>query len=130
MRTNPLGLVKRFAEFEFKDNVHKIPGHCRGLYVLYKNVGIGNFDVVYVAKATRGFKRRLKAHVKSERKRDQWTHFSVYEVQPEVSNQQIAELKGLLRHVHRKDSRASALNIQRSFRQMKIAKTELDNWRV
>jgi hypothetical protein len=130
MRESPLRLIKRFAEFQPKEHVERIPTGRRGLYVLYvlnQRDGKEHFDVVYVGMATRGIKGRLKSHLK--RKGDLWTHFSAFEVWDNIRDEETVELEGLFRHLYRKDSRANALNVQRTFKKAtKVKQDNLEEW--
>ena len=56
---------------------------------------------------------RLRAHANSKRKRKLWTHFSAFEVWPNITQAEITELEGLFREIYRKDKRANALNRQK-----------------
>jgi hypothetical protein len=68
--------------------------------------------------ATRGgIRGRLRSH--RRKKKDLWTHCSVFEVWDNIRDDEIAELEGLFRHLYRHDSAASTLNKQRSFKAMK-----------
>ena len=62
-------------------------------------------------------KGRLISHAK--KKADLWTHFSAYVVWDNIREEEVAELEGLFRHIYGKDSRASALNIQRKFKKLR-----------
>jgi hypothetical protein len=131
MHASPLRLIKRFAEFQPKDRVESVPTGRRGLYVLYSfslEKGRKHYNVVYVGMATRGIKRRLKSHVKSERKGAHWTHFSAFEVWDNIRDEEITELEGLFRHIYRKDFSASALNIQRAFGKAVHLRQKLSDW--
>jgi hypothetical protein len=67
--------------------------------------------------ATRGgIRGRLRSH--RRKKKDLWTHCSVFEVWDNIRDDEIAELEGLFRHLYRHDSAASTLNKQRSFKAM------------
>jgi hypothetical protein len=137
MTQSALRLIKRVAGFKPKDELRLLPRTLRGVYVLYKqrNVhGREKFDVQYVGMAAagrrRGLRGRLESHARSKRKGKLWTHFSVYEVWENIRNEEVAELEGLFRHIYRKDSRASALNLQRGFKQIKRVRTNnLKTWR-
>ena len=130
MRESPLRLIKRFAEFQPKECVRLVPTGRRGLYVLYQLTqgdGKEHYDVVYVGMATRGIKGRLKSHVR--RKGDLWTHFSAFEVWDNIRDEEIVELEGLFRHLYRRDSRANALNVQRTFKKAtKVQQDNLEEW--
>jgi hypothetical protein len=136
MTESALRLIKRAAEFKSKEEVKLLPRMLRGVYVLYRQRvihGREKFDVQYVGMAAagkrRGLRGRLESHAKSIRKGKLWTHFSVYEVWENIRNEEVAELEGLFRHIYRKDSRASALNIQRGFKQVRrVRQNNLKAW--
>jgi hypothetical protein len=136
MAESTLRLIKRVAEFKPKEEVKLLPRMLRGVYVLYmqrKINGRQKFDVQYVGMAAagkrRGLRGRLESHARSRRKGKLWTHFSVYEVWDNIRNEEVVELEGLFRHIYRKDSRASALNIQRGFKQVRrIRQNNLKAW--
>jgi hypothetical protein len=119
---SPLRLIKQFEEFKPKEQVSHLPRRLRGIYVLYKGVRGGQkFDVQYVGMAAAGrrggIKGRLTSHAK--KKSDLWTHFSAYVVWDNIREEEVAELEGLFRHIYGRDSRASALNIQRKFKKLR-----------
>src|SRR5579862_4922175 len=128
MPESPLRLIKRFTEFQTKNNVNIVPRARRGLYVLYCLKRDGHFNVVYVGMTTSGMRGRLQKHAKSTRKRDLWTHFSAYEVWENVRDKEIVELEGLFRHIYRKDSGANKLNIQRRFKTLAKVHEPLKDW--
>ena len=113
-----LRLISKHLEWIEKESLNKIPSNVRGIYALYKKRkklrpnGKACFDVLYVGMALFGVKQRLREHLKTK---DAWTHFSIFEVWPNINDQEIAELEGLLRHIYRRDSRANALNVQKGF---------------
>jgi hypothetical protein len=46
-----------------------------------------------------------------------------------TSNEKIDELEGLLRHLFRRDSRATRLNVQRSYNKLvDVRNNSLENW--
>jgi len=49
----------------------------------------------------------------------EWTHFSIFEVWDNITQDEVAELEGLFRHIYRKDTKANALNEQRGFKKLK-----------
>jgi hypothetical protein len=138
MAESALRLVKRMAEFRPKDEIKLLPRMLRGVYVLYRERSVRGhkkFDVQYVGMASAGrrggLRGRLSSHAKSQRKAKLWSHFSVYEVWENIRTDEIVELEGLFRHIYRKDSKASALNIQRGFKQIKrIRQNNLKSWRA
>ncbi len=77
--------------------------------------------------ARQGVRARLKA--RARKKRDLWTHVSVFEVFDNVRGEEIAELEGLLRHIHRSDPRANRLNSQRVFAKLgRVRSRSLADW--
>ncbi len=69
------------------------------------------------------------SHARSKRKGKLWTHFSAFEVWGNIRDEEVAELEGLFRHIYRKDSAASALNIQRGFKKAsRVRQNDLKRW--
>jgi len=133
MPCSALSLIKRCAEFRIKDECDLVAGYTRGIYVLYKyRPRLRAFDVVYVGLArggNSGVRSRLRAHRRSKKKRDVWTHFSVFEVWDNISDSQVAELEGLFRHIYRKDARAIRLNVQKRFSRLaEVRQNKLVEW--
>ena len=127
MPQSPLRLIRRCAEYLNEATVFDVPPGLRGMYVLYKRRR-GKFDVVYVGMAARGgIRGRLKLH--RRKKRGQWTHFSVFEVWDNIRDEEIRELEGLFRHIYKRDSRASRLNVARGFKALgKLRNNRLATW--
>ena len=112
-----------------KSKVDSVPKGWRGIYALHRHrPRIKKYDVVYVgmADSRAGIRARLKAHANGKRKRDMWTHFSAFEVWPNITETEIAELEGLFREIYRKDKRANALNRQRRCKQ--IQRVRIREW--
>jgi hypothetical protein len=117
---NPaLRLVRRYIEYVPVDQVLMLPRGLRGIYVLYQREPARRrgardcYSVVYVGMARQGgIRPRLRSHRKT--KKAKWAHFSVFEVWPNISDGEVAELEGLFRHVYRHDAVASSLNKRRS----------------
>ena len=132
MSISELRLIKRFDELRSKDAIKDIPAKTRGIYALLNNTSPGEFEVVYIGMAARGvnsgIRGRIHSHNKSERKGKLWTHFSVYEVWDNITEAEIKELEGLLRHVYRLDMRANPINTQRKFEKLRRVKKRLKNW--
>ena len=107
-------LVKAKNLLVHKSYIEDLPVGIRGIYVLYKHVRrTGAFNVVYVGMSAKGrVKARLMKHEKSEK---QWTHFSVFQVWENISDEEIAELEGLFRVIYREDSSANKFNKQQSY---------------
>lgn len=140
-RIAPVRLIYRCAEFRPRDEIPLLPRGLRGLYVLLRQRRTprasrsNRYDVVYVGIAgtgTRvkaGIKGRLRKHAENPRKADLWTHFSVYEVWPNVRAEEIRELEGLFRHIYRQDTQANRLNVQRAYKPLsRVRNDRLDKW--
>ena len=116
---SPLRLIKKAIEYVPHSDIERIPRGLRGIYVLYKKRG-GDLDVVYVGMTNYGsgggIRGRLKQH--RDRKGELFSHFSAFEVWDNISNEEIAELEGLFRHIYRSDPRANRLNVQRGFKKL------------
>ena len=125
MPVSDLRLIQRCSEFSPQDSINFVPPNTRGIYVLLRRIKTPaprqpKFDVVYIGMA-RGLKTGIRGRLISHKKRigDEWTHFSVFEVWPNISETEIAELEGLFRHIYRKDRKAIRLNSQREFLKLK-----------
>ena len=84
------------------------------------------YDVVYIGMARggkSGIKNRLSAHEK--RIGDKWTHFSLFEVWPNVGQAEVEELEGLFRHVFRRDTKANRLAVQKGFQKLRSVRQPL-----
>ena len=131
MPISSLRLIRNSVEFVHKSDWQAIPRGVRGIYVLYKlNSRTGSYSVVYVGMSGSDGGRvrgRIQSHVK--KKASQWSHFSVFEVWPNIQEQEIAELEGLFRHIYRRDVRANKLNLRRGFKKLnQIRSNEFDEW--
>jgi len=139
MAVSELRLIKHSVEYLKRDlvNIKKIPKRTRGIYVLYKKranklESKGDaYDVVYIGMAggevKAGICGRLHSHHK---KKEGWTHFSVFEVWNNIREDEVKELEGILRHIFRKDSKANTLGKQKSFNKLtRIRKyTKAEGW--
>ena len=111
-------LFKRAFEFIPIDKVESLPPYMRGIYVLYHDQTPSDgkhYNVVYVGMA-RGDKAGAKGRLLSHRrkKKDLWTHCSVFEVWDNIFPEQVEELEGLFRHFYRYDIHANNLNKQKA----------------
>jgi hypothetical protein len=132
MAKSELRLIRRYAEFQEKEkSLMAVPKGTRGVYALLDEVsreGKKKYDVVYVGMTDSGIRGRLQSHKKE--RGDLWTHFSIFEVWPNITRAEIAELEGLFRHIYRKDTRANRVNRQRSFRRLgPIRNNKVLSWR-
>lgn len=124
MPHTPLRLIQRFVEYVPSADVLRVPRNLRGIYVLYQREKPrdrhkrDHYNVVYVGMARQGgIRRRLRRHRK--KKIAKWTHFSIFEVWPNISDGEISELEGLFRHLFRYDAIASSLNKQRGYKALR-----------
>jgi len=130
MQKSEMRLISRALEFCPKSDISRVPTNVRGIYVLYKRRGKASadahhYDFVYIGMARHNIRGRLAAHLKH--KPGLWSHFSCFEVWDNVSDEEIAELEGLFRHLYRFDSRANQLNRQKAYlplRSVRIATEE------
>ena len=121
MPISALKFIKRFAEFRSRDEIIKVPPNTRGIYALLKKQPQNLFDVVYVGMAggvKAGIKGRLRSHSLGS-KSELWTHFSIFEVHDNVTENEVKELEGLFRQIYRRDKRANKLNRQKQFNKFK-----------
>ena len=121
----PLRLVRSCVQWIPKIQLDSIPKGFRGIYALHRQrPRIKKYDVVYVGMADGavGIRARLKAHAGSKRKRKMWTHFSAFEVWPNIAETEISELEGLFREIYRKDRRANRLNRQKRHRRIQAVR--------
>ena len=129
MALAPLRFIKQCIEFcKFTDSeVEHIPPRTRGFYVLYKENG-EDYEVVYIGMAGgphAGVLGRLKAALKTK----DATHFSVFEVHDTVSEEEVRELEGLLRHVFARDRRVDVQATQRKYARLRrVARKDWAEW--
>ena len=127
----PLRIIKNSVEYAFKKHWREVPRSVRGVYVLYRYRRYNDsFNVVYVGMAgadKAGVRGRLKRHIKTKDR--EWTHFSVFQVWDNISENEVKELEGLFRHIYRWDARANKLNKQRGFKKLIQLESEwFDQW--
>jgi len=116
-----LHFVRSCAQWIPKAEIESVQKGFRGIYALHRHrPRIMKYDVVYVGMADgeAGIRARLKAHASSKRKRTMWTHFSYFEVWPNIPEAEITELECLFREIYRKDKRANRLNRQKRCKQI------------
>jgi hypothetical protein len=113
----PLRLIKRCRLHLERDDC-KIPPITRGVYVLYRagtSHGKKRFEVFYIGvggvskNARSGVGARIKHHAKTK---DDWTHYSFFEVHDNISREEILELEGLFLRIFRHDPRVKLANVQ------------------
>ena len=126
MPQSSLRLIKRvvFDRPADDDEIKKIPRGLRGIYALYRREKPRVYKTVYVGmSATKrenrgGIRSRIWRYKKSGK---DFTHFSAFEVWDNISDDEIAELEGLIRQIYKLDTAANELNEQRGFRRLKRA---------
>jgi hypothetical protein len=109
-----------------EDEVRQVPNRTRGVYALYKKSG-RYYDVLYIGMAggpRAGVRGRLRDHLKNEEKRRKATHFSVFEVHDNISEEEVRELEGLLRHIFARDQNANRLATQKTYEPLGFVETE------
>ena len=103
--------IKRVAERVPKEHTNKIPADTRGIYALL-NEDKNSFNVVYVGMSDSGIRSRLGNHRRAKWLKSHWTHFTLFEVHDNITEDEIKELEGLIRHIYRKDTQANKHNTQ------------------
>jgi hypothetical protein len=108
------------------DEVRQVPNRTRGVYALYKKSG-RYYDVLYIGMAggpQTGVRGRLRDHLKKEEKSRKATHFSVFEVHDNISEEEVRELEGLLRHIFALDRHANRLATQKTYKPLRRVRTK------
>lgn len=126
MPLSKLKFIKRSAEFQPLNQVTLIPPDTRGIYALLHEKGKNEYEVLYVGMSgadRAGIRGRLVEHGK--KRKGLWTHFSIFEVWDNITQEEIRELEGILRHIYRKDPRAHQMNLQKSFQRLKNRKVRV-----
>ena len=119
MPISELRLIKSVLEFQPIDNIKRVPLQTRGIYALYHKDGDKVYNLVYIGMARgkkSGIRGRLAMH--NRRKRDLWTHFSMFEVWDNIREDEIEELEGPFRHLFRFDATANQLNKQKGYKKL------------
>lgn len=121
MPKSPTKYIKRWSKEVKRDQIRKIPLDTRGIYALLKyRPKSGNFDVVYIGMSAgeKGIRRRLYRHLKSKEKSAHWTHFTIFEVWDNLSDEEIKELEALFRVIYSKDTKANKFNIAKGSKKL------------
>jgi hypothetical protein len=103
------GIVGNRQLFLFKNYVEHVPKEekidkfvprlARGIYILFNEVGDKKMNVVYIGRSTVGEKQGVGARlVTHKREKKGWSHYSVFEVWQNLSNEIIEELEALILH--------------------------------
>ena len=128
MPASPTKFIKRCAQWRPKKEAHLVPGGTRGVYALLRSRPPDKYDVVYIGMAaTGGIRSRLRSHRRSRTKI--WSHFSIFEVWPNVGEAEVSELEGLFREIYRKDKRTNRFNKQKKCRKLQnVREDKLAKW--
>lgn len=130
MPISELKFIKRCAEFLPLNEYSKIPSNTRGIYALLNKCRDGKLDVIYIGMARgikAGVRSRLRSHAR--KKKNLWTHFSVYEVWDNITHSEVEELEGLFRAIYRRDTQANRVNVQKGFKKLrKVRQNKLARW--
>ena len=122
--------IKRYDAYIPKEEYKLIPSRTRGIYALLKKKKRrkeDKFNVVYIGMSDKSIRRRIKRHQsKMARKKGLWTHFSIFEVNDKIANDEIRELEGLFRVIYKSDTEANKLNKQKTLKRFK--KIKIDRW--
>jgi hypothetical protein len=129
MPSAPRFLIKRVSEFAPRSQISEIPDYTRGIYALLKKSGESRYDVVYIGRATGEqvcFHSRISDH---DKKKEDWSHFSLFEVHDNITKEMIGEIEALILHIYSQDSRTNIQNLQRRSSLFKeITASRLANW--
>ena len=131
MQTGVLRLIRHCAEWRPVQEISKVPDKTRGIYALLKHdpkQGPKAFNLVYIGMSRKGVKGRLLIHRRSKSKRGLWTHFSVYSVWPNITDDEIAELEGLFRAIYRRDTTANSIAVQKGFKKLLNVRNNKFQW--
>lgn len=122
MEQSPLRLIKRQEQLLPQAKIENLPRGMRGIYVLYQHrPKVGAYNVVYIGMARAGHRGGIRGRLRRHRvrKKNLWTHCSVFEVWDNIRDEEIVELEGIFRQIYGQDERANSLNKQRSFKLLK-----------
>jgi hypothetical protein len=126
---SPLRLIKHWRQYAERKTVRDVPPITRGVYVLYRE-NSGDYEVYYIGvgglkvNATSAVTSRLKSHAKHK---EDWSHYSVFEVHDNVTHDEIRELEALLLGIFRHDSRIQLSNTQLGSKKLKQIRVDA-NW--
>jgi len=121
--------IKRIAEFQDKALRKDVPDNTRGIYVLLRQDAKDKYEVVYIGISGRsnksGIYARLDRHHKSKKN---WTHFSLFEVQDNITNAEIREIEALILCIYRRDFRVNKQNRQLRHNPFRGITDNIPNW--
>lgn len=113
--------------------------NTRGIYALQKKIQKSRnrpakYNVVYIGMAygpNRGsIYTRLRRHNKGKEGKDEWTHFSVFEVYDNILAEEIKEFEAIIRALYAEDRYANGLNRQKYSTKLKGARIKkLSDWK-
>lgn len=129
--SSPLRLIQAKHEWIALEDIGKVPKGLRGIYVLYdtplaeRKKALPRRSVVYIGMSTTGIRGRLLKHAAHEAKKGHWDTCSIYTVWPNIRNEEIVELEGILRHIYRVDPDAQKLNTQGTYKALQKLRNTL-----
>ncbi|MDB0527790.1 hypothetical protein LBW56_13920 [Ralstonia solanacearum] len=129
--SSPLRLIQAKHEWISIYDIAAVPKGLRGIYVLYhtteqeKKKALPRRSVVYIGMSTTGIRSRLLKHAAHEAKKGRWDTCSIYTVWPNIRNEEIVELEGILRHIYRVDPDAQKLNTQGTYKALQKLRNTL-----
>jgi hypothetical protein len=105
------------------------------MYVLYSDRSLKStkkFEVFYidVGGVKKDVKSGIRARIRTHDKlKEDWTHYSFFEVHDKISREEILELEGLFLRIFRHDSRVKLENVQLGSKILKgLSKTSSPAW--
>jgi hypothetical protein len=108
-----LRIIKRWKRYVPREQFAEVPRMTGGFYVLYREERDGHYEVSYIGIGGLGKKSAIGGRIKSHNKRkEDWTHFSLFEVHDNISGEEIRELEALLLEIFRDDPRKKLGNVQ------------------
>ena len=129
MARSDFRLLKRTAVHWPAKDISRVPNGTRGVYFLHLE-DKPHMNVVYVGKAEKqGIKARLHDHLKDPTKK--WTHFSAYEFNDNIFDEEIGEIEALFLTAYAKDGHANTHNRQRGSKKLRNLRKETElKWPV
>jgi hypothetical protein len=121
--------IKRCAQWIPREKSRDIPPATRGIYALLQyRQKRKKFDVAYIGMTSRSsVGRRLARHKLDHGKT--WSHFSIFEVQDSVSEEELVEIEGFFREIYRKDTQANQFNRQKKCKLIRgVRENDLTKW--
>ena len=128
MSASQTRFVQKCAQWVKKERWGLVPKGTRGIYALLQfRPSTKTYDVVYIGMAPRsGIRGRLMGHYKDKKKT--WSHFSIFKVWENISENEVQEIEGLFREIYSKDTKANLFNKQKKYKKF-LKVHDLRKWR-